>query len=169
MRSFSRLAVVTVLACAACGGETARGADDTATESRPVARALTECYRSPASVMGRTTPLAGRTAVAPGWLRFDSGAGTDSGTVQLIDADGADFQARWRRIAADSVEIRGLNDFMEITLRAEVADSALAGSGLVTSDADVQRNAAGQLEPLRREWALTARAAPCDGVPAVAR
>jgi hypothetical protein len=47
-----------------------------------------------------------------------------------------------------------------------VSDSTLAGSGLVTSDADVQRDAQGRLEPLRKEWNVTARAAACDAIPA---
>lgn len=149
---------------AACDGANRRAHDSTV--SRATARpTLAECYRSPASVMGRTTPLAGHASVAPGWLRFDSSAGPDSGTARMIDADGARFEARWRRMPGDSIEIRGFDDFMQIELRALVADSALRGSGLVTSDADVQRDAAGRLEPLRREWQLRAGAAPCGEAP----
>jgi hypothetical protein len=114
--------------------------------------------------MGRTTPLDGHTAVAPGWLRFDL-SGADSGTAQLIDSDGAKFDARWRRTSGDSIEVRGFDDFMQIELRALVSEGALRGSGLVTSDADVQRDATGRLVPLRREWVLGARATPCAGAP----
>ena len=138
----------------------------------PVARAperavLAECYRSPASVMGRTTPLAGHSTVAPGWLRFDSSATADSGAARIVDADGASVETRWRRMSGDSIEISGFDDFMAIELRAVLADSALRGTGLVTSDADVQRDAAGRLEPLRREWPLRARAASCSEAPAL--
>jgi hypothetical protein len=180
MRPAISLIVVAALGCVACSRERDVPHDSAApATSREASFALAECYRSPASVMGRTTPLTGRTSVAPGWLRFASSPGIaggvapasppDSGMTQLIDADGADFQTQWRRVGRDSVEIRGFNDFMQITLRAAVADSTLEGSGLVTSDADVQRDSAGRLEPLRREWRLTARATACDGIPQVAR
>ena len=181
MRHSIHLIVAAVLVTAACTREGRDASGDTTPAATPSAAtfALAECYRSAASVMGRTTPLAGRASVAPGWLRFGPPPAAvgqaapawppDSGAAQLIDTDGADFQALWRRIGADSVEVRGLNDFMQITLRAAVSDSTLAGSGLVTSDADVQRDSAGRLVPLRREWPLTARAASCDSLPTVAR
>lgn len=180
MRPSFLLLAIGALASAACTRDSAdTPADTTPSATRDTTFVLAECYRSPASVMGRTTPLAGRTTVAPGWLRFGPAPGVtgqavppwppDSGAAQLVDGDGAEFQAQWRRVGGDSVEIRGLNDFMQIALRVAVADSMLAGSGLVTSDADVQRDSAGRLEPLRREWALTARAASCDGIPQIAR
>ena len=125
------------------------------------------CYRSPTSVMARTTPFEGHSSVAPGWLRFETSSGRDSGTLRLVDADGAALHATWRRSTADSLEIRGFDDFMRVEMRVMRSDSALAGTGLLTSDADVQRNAAGKLETLRREWAVRAVAAPCSGVPAV--
>ena len=181
MRPSIHLIAVAVLATLACSREERGATGDTAAAvtTREGTFALAECYRSPASVMGRTTPLAGRTSVAPGWVRFAPPPAvtgqavpvwpTDSGVAQLVDADGADFQAQWRRLGGDSVEIRGFNDFMQITLRGAVSGGSLAGAGLVTSDADVQRDSAGRLEPLRREWQLTARAAPCDSLPQVAR
>jgi hypothetical protein len=156
------LRFICLLAVAACGEKTR--APDSATRGAAPAIAIAECYQSATSVMGRTKPLDGHTAVAPGWLRFDLSA-SDSGTLQLIDADRATFDARWRRTTSDSIEVRGFDDFMQIELRALVSDGALRGSGLVTSDADVQRDAAGRLEPLRREWPLSARATSCAGVP----
>jgi hypothetical protein len=164
MRTWRHLGVTGLVSLAACGDQNGRATDSAARLPAPRV-AIAECYRSPASAMGRTRPLDGHTAVAPGWIRFDLSGGTDSGTAQLIDADGAKFDARWRRTSGDSIEVRGLDDFMQIHLRALVSDSTLRGSGLVTSDADVQRDAAGRLEPLRREWALGARATSCTGAP----
>jgi len=165
MRLLPVLALPGLLALGACGDPAARRADSTSRE--PAAATLAECYRSPTSAMGRTTPLDGHTSVAPGWLRFDAAASGDSGAARIIDADGARFEARWRRTSGDSIEVRGFDDFMEIHLRAVVSDGALNGSGLVTSDADVQRDAAGRLEPLRREWPLSARAVACSEAPAL--
>lgn len=140
---------------------------DTTGRAAPSAPALAAtCYQAPSSILGRTVPLDGHTTIAPGWLRFADSSVADSGTVQLIDADGATFQAAWRRTNGDSLLIHGRDDFMEITLRARARDESITGTGLVTSDADVQRNAAGQLEPLRREWAIAARVAPCADAPA---
>ena len=166
MRQSYHLRSLCLLALVACGGEKTPASDSAARQPAPLT-AIAECYQTSTSVMGRTKPLDGHTAVAPGWLRFDLST-SDSGTVQLIDADGAKFGARWRRTTGDSVEVRGFDDFMQIELRAIVSDGALRGSGLVTSDADVQRDAAGRLEPLRREWALSARATSCADAPAPA-
>ena len=140
--------------------------DDTTARATPSAPPLASaCYQAPASILGRTAPLAGHTTVAPGWLRFADSSAADSGTVNLIDADGARFVATWRRTNGDSLIVHGRDDFMEVTLRTRVGDGSITGTGLVTSDADVQRNAAGQLEPLRREWAITARVASCADAP----
>jgi hypothetical protein len=161
--------VSVAVSVASCERAAPRPARDTTPQARVAAPAVESCFRSATSVLGRTTPLTGHGSVSPGWLRFGSAPVEDSGTVQLVDADGATFPARWRRIAADSIEIRGRDDFMEVSIRAAVSDTAIAGTGVLTSDADVQRNAAGQLEPLRREWRLSAPSAPCGGVPAAAR
>jgi hypothetical protein len=159
--------ILLAVICVSCGRDEAPGRDT----SRPGFAAVfapAGCYRSATSVLGRTTPLAGRTSVAPGWLRFETSTGADSGGLQLIDADGAAFRASWRRLSRDSVEISGFDDFMRIGLRVAHSDSALTGTGLLTSDAEVHRDAAGRLEPLRREWKLDARRSSCDSIPAVA-
>jgi hypothetical protein len=159
--------IVVVIICMACERSSPR--DDSSAPGASAARhSIDGCYRSPSSVMGRTTPLTGRPSVAPGWLRFD-GTGPDSGGVGLTDADGAAIEGRWHRATGDSIEIRARNDFMDVTLRVATADTILAGSGLLTSDVDLRRNAAGALEPLRREWRLAATTASCDSMPTARR
>ena len=160
-------AVLGIVAFTACEGRTrGAGADSARSDARSTVALAAGCYRSPASIMGRTSPLAGHSIVAPGWLRVDEHSSADSGTVRLIDSDGAVFLASWRRTAPDSIRVYGRDDFMEITINARVRDGSVEGRGLITSDADVQRNAAGQLEPLRREWAVAARQESCDAMPA---
>jgi hypothetical protein len=152
---------------AACEGQPrARGAESARADARPAVEVLAGCYRAPSSIMGRTNPLTGHGSVAPGWLQVHEHASADSGTVRLVDADGAAFAATWRRTAPDSIRVSGRDDFMEITIRARLRAGGISGQGLITSDADVQRNAAGQLEPLRREWSVSAQREPCDAVPA---
>jgi len=152
---------------AACEGQTRAGAAESArVDARPAIELAAGCYRAPTSIMGRTSPLTGHGSVAPGWLQVNEHASVDSGTVRLVDADGAAFAAAWRRTAPDSIRVFGRDDFMEITIRARLGAGSITGAGLITSDADVQRNAAGQLEPLRREWSVTAQREPCDAMPA---
>src|SRR5690349_13129964 len=122
MRSLVIWSVSALLACAACDRGAPRDARDTSGGS-PRSTAPTGCYRSPTSVLGRTTPLDGHSSVAPGWLRFDSATAGDSGTVRLIDADGGFFEARWRRGPADSIAIEGADDFMRLAVRVALVDS----------------------------------------------
>ena len=167
MRSLVIWSVSSLLACAACDRGAPRDARDTGDtgDTSPRAIAPTGCYRSPASVLGRTTPLDGHSSVAPGWLRFDRAAAGDSGTVRLVDADGGFFEARWRRGPADSIAIEGADDFMRLAVRVALMDSVLSGAGDLTSDAELQRDSSGQLQPLHRMWGLLAAAVSCDSIP----
>ena len=164
MRSVLMWSTSAALACAACERAAPREAAERV-QTPVTALSPTGCYRSPASVLGRTTPLDGHSSVAPGWLRFEPGAASDSGGARLVDADGGFFEARWRRAAGDSIEIHGADDFMRIAVRVALVDSTLTGAGDLTSDAELQRDSSGQLQPLRRSWELRAVAASCDSIP----
>jgi hypothetical protein len=124
------------------------------------------CYRAAASVLGRRAGAA--TSPDPahaGWLRLEGRPGADSGDARLVDEDGAALGARWRRAAGDSMVVVGFDDFLRVELRLVKAGGALTGSGLVTSDAQIERDSAGRARALRRRWAVAARRAACERMP----
>ena len=125
------------------------------------------CYRVTSSTMGRTSPLAGKSATSPGWLILAAGTTPDSGAARLIDADGAAMAGTWVRSATDSVRILAFDDFLRVTIAAASTDSALRGTGVATSDAELVRDSSGRLRDLRREWSVDGRRAACDSVPAI--
>ena len=125
------------------------------------------CFSTAGSVLGRA---AGTAAPAPrdvtGWIRIDGlSAATDSGTVKLVDSDGRSLDARWRRVSADSVAVVGFNDFVRVEMRLSPTPNRLSGSAVASSDAAATRDSAGQLKPLRRQWAIDGSSQPCDSLP----
>ena len=165
MSSIRRSMICSALLLAACGGRDA-APDDSASAGDSVHTevATAVCFRADRSVMGRESPLTGRTSTAPGWIRLDSPR-ADSGAALLIDADGAAMDASWKRAGGDSLAVLAFDDFLRVTLSIARADTSLAGTGLATSDATLVRDSAGRLRDLRREWAINARAVVCDSLP----
>ena len=165
MTNMRRWMIWSTLLLAACGGGDAAPGDSASRgDSVRTDAAAAVCFRADRSVMGRESPLTGRASTAPGWIRLDS-PGADSGAALLIDADGAAMDASWKRAGGDSLAVLAFNDFLRVTMSVARADTALSGTGLATSDAELVRDSAGRLRDLRREWAINARAALCDSLP----
>jgi hypothetical protein len=128
-------------------------------------RVASRCYRSSYSVL--FGPDVGQRNVghAPGWIRLDSiGPGT-SGPTQLIDANRAALNGRWDRHGRDSLRVAAANDFLRTALNVAMTEDSLRGQASARSDADLERDAAGDLRDVRRAWELTAVRASCDSMP----
>ena len=124
------------------------------------------CYRSPESaLLGPIVANSRQNGKGPGWIRIDGAAGSDSGAVELIDAEGARLRGLWRRASTDSVSIVAADDFLRVQLQLAIIGSVATGRALATSDADVERDSSGELRDFRREWILRAVRATCDSAP----
>ena len=124
-----------------------------------------DCYRSPQSVL--LGPLTGRRSVghAPGWIRLDGLGQSATGAAELIDGNGAGLNGRWYQHARDSLSIIGADDFLRTELQVVVRKDSLRGRGNAHSDADLERDSAGILGDLRRNWLVNAVRVPCERVP----
>jgi hypothetical protein len=128
-------------------------------------QAVARCYQSLHSVLLGPTTKSRQNGQGPGWLRIEGTPDADSGSGELVDANRAGLGALWRRGPVDSVSIAAADDFLRVELRLAVSDSIAIGSAIARSDADVEKDASGQLRTFRRGWILRAARAPCDSMP----
>jgi hypothetical protein len=160
-------AVMAICAGFACA-EPETGRRHRALDSSEVAQSAprsTQCYQSSHSVLLGPIAKSRQNARGPGWLRLEGLATADSGPGELVDASRAGLNGVWRRGAGDSVSMTAADDFLQVELRLVISDSVAMGPALARSDADVERDAAGELRSLQREWVLRAFRVPCDSVP----
>src|SRR4051812_22489917 len=74
------------------------------------------CYRSPQSIL-LGPPVGRRNAgLPPGWIRLESIPSETTGVAELVDANGAKLDARWHRLARDSLLVIGADDFLRTEL-----------------------------------------------------
>ena len=162
-----------LLACilnGACANDQRDSTSDTTAPGIPTIGILTRdsaatCFVADRSVLARApnTPAAGP-ANLRGWIRLDRLNDGDSAVARLIDSDGFTIDASWRRVA-DSIVVRGANDFVSIEMRLLVADSVARGSMRASSDAALERDSAGKLREFRRNSAIRLVQAACDSTP----
>ena len=162
-----------LLACilsAACGNDQREASTDTTSPGIPTIGILSRdsaatCYVANRSVLARApgTPAEGPARLR-GWVRLDAFSTGDSAAAKLIDSDGFTVDAWWRR-AADSIVVRGANDFVTIEMRLRVADSVASGSMRASSDAALERDSAGKLREFRRNSMIRLVRAACDSTP----
>ncbi|HEU5186319.1 MAG TPA: hypothetical protein VFU01_17225 [Gemmatimonadaceae bacterium] len=101
----------------------------------------------------------------PGWIRLDSIRTQPNGPGQLVDANRAGLHAQWHRQGEDSLRIAAADDFVRVELVVSLGSDSLHGRATAFSDADVERDAAGRLGPVQRNWELRAVRASCDSMP----
>jgi hypothetical protein len=123
------------------------------------------CYRSSHSVLLGPITKSRQNARGPGWLRVESIQDADSGRGELVDATRAGLSGLWRRGPGDSVSMTAADDFLRVELRLVISDSFAMGPARAISDADLERDASGQLRTFRRDWVLRATRAACDSMP----
>jgi hypothetical protein len=126
---------------------------------------VARCYQSLHSVLLGPTTKSRQNGQGPGWLRIEGLPAADSGSGELVDANRAGLGAFWRRGPVDSVSIAAADDFLQVELRLAVSDSVAIGSAFARSDADVEKDASGELRTFRRRWILRAARASCDSMP----
>lgn len=165
-----RLAVWCACAGVACGQSgTERGESalpDTSSTRPNTAPVVASCYRSSQSVLlGPITPKSRQNGKGPGWIRIEGFPAAESGASELIDANRAGLGGSWRRGSGDSVSMAAFDDFLRVELRLAVSDTAVMGEAVARSDADVERDSAGNLRDFRRDWVVRAARAPCDSMP----
>jgi hypothetical protein len=142
-------------------GQNAADSSDLAQSVGPSAR----CYRSSHSVLLGPIAKSRQNARGPGWLRVEGIQAADSGAGDLVDATRAGLSGMWRRGPGDSVSMSAGDDFLRVELRLVISDSLAVGSAMALSDADLERDASGQLRTFRRGWVLRATRASCDSMP----
>ena len=123
------------------------------------------CYRSSHSVLLGPITKSRQNGHGPGWLRVEGIQAADSGAGELVDATRAGLSGLWRRGPSDSVSITAADDFLRVELRLAISDSFAVGPAMALSDADLERDASGQLRTFRRGWVLRATRASCDSMP----
>ena len=158
------IAICTGLACA----EPKTGSDHSALDSSDVAQSAARsarCYRSSHSVLLGPITKSKQNAGGPGWLRVEGLPTADSGAGELVDASRAGLNGLWRRGTGDSVSMTAADDFLRVELRLVISDSVAMGAARARSDADFERDAAGELRDFQRGWVLRAFRAPCDSMP----
>lgn len=166
----ARPILIACLLSAACAGEQREPSTDSTASGIRTIGILTRdsaatCYVANRSVLARApgTPAEGP-AELRGWIRLDAFGAGDSAQARLIDSDGFAIDASWRR-AADSIVVRGANDFVTIEMRLRVADSVASGSMHASSDAALERDSAGKLREFRRNSTIRLVQAACDSTP----
>ena len=164
-----RLLVACILS-AACADDQRNRSTDTTSPGIPTIGILSRdsaatCYVASRSVLARApgTPADGP-ANLRGWIRLDAFSAGDSAPARLIDSDGFAIDAWWRR-AADSIVVKGANDFVTIEMRLRVTDSVASGSMRASSDAALERDSAGKLREFRRSSTISLVQAACDSTP----
>jgi len=85
--------------------------------------------------------------------------------MQLLDANRAALNGRWDRHGRDSLRVAAANHFLTTRLDVAMTEDSLRGQATAHSDADLERDAAGNLRDVRRAWELIAVRAPCDSMP----
>jgi hypothetical protein len=154
------------LDCAEPGTEGAKSAPlDSPVAGQSSARAAARCYRSSHSVLLGPITKSRQNGRGPGWLRFEGLPTARGGSGELVDVNRAGLGGFWRRGPGDSVSMAAADDFGRVELRLAVSESVAIGSALALSDADLERDASGQLQTFRRGWVLRASRAPCDSMP----
>ena len=138
---------------------------DSSVAAHASARAAARCYRSSHSVLLGPITKSRQNGHGPGWLRFEGLPTAGGGSGELVDANRAGLGGHWLRGPGDSVSMTAADDFGRVELRLAVSDSVAIGSALALSDADLERDASGQLQNFRRGWVLRASRAPCDSMP----
>jgi hypothetical protein len=128
-------------------------------------RMAARCYRSAQSVLFGPATSSGQQGHPPGWLRLEGLSAADTGRGELVDANRIGLAVLWRRISEDSVSVPPAGHHLRVELRLAISDSSAVGPALARSDAAAERDAAGELRDLRREWVLHASRAPCDSMP----
>ena len=169
MRSGAHSVIVIIAICAglACSeprtqsGQNALDSSGVAQSVAPSAR----CYRSSHSVLLGPIAKSRQNARGPGWLRVEGIQSADSGAGELVDATRAGLTGLWRRGPGDSVSMTAADDFLRVELRLVISDSVAMGPAMALSDADLVRDASGQLRTFRRGWVLRATRASCDSMP----
>jgi hypothetical protein len=152
------------LACSQPGGEIGKDSVIDAVRESANASLPPRCFRSSESVLFGPATGSGQQGAGPGWLRLES-PGADSGFGELVDADHKGLGASWRRVSLDSVSIVAFDDFLRVEMRLALFVDSAAGPVRASSDAALERDSAGRLQDLRREWVLRAASAPCDSMP----
>lgn len=142
-------------------GQNALDSSGVAQSVSPAAR----CYRSSHSVLLGPITSSRQNARGPGWLRVESIQEADSGRGELVDATRAGLTGLWRRGPGDSLSMTAADDFLRVELRLVISDTVAMGRATATSDADLERDASGQLRTFRRDWVLRATRAACDSMP----
>ncbi len=122
------------------------------------------CYRSEASVLLGPIVARGQQGKGPGWIRVD-GLGADSGRAALRDADTKTMLASWKRATGDSIDVTAFDDFLRVELRIVASDTLASGVAAAHSDAALERDSAGAMQDLRRNWVLSAPVVSCDSMP----
>ncbi|HEU4828396.1 MAG TPA: hypothetical protein VFT04_04300 [Gemmatimonadales bacterium] len=116
------------------------------------------CYLSRGPILARF----GADTAGPGaWLRFAHGLVGDSGIARLVEPNGAALAVRWRR-ARGALELHGFDDLVRFEALLALRGDSLSGEARLSSDAQLERDARGELIPSARRWLLVAFKAPCD-------
>jgi len=160
--------IIAICAAVTCAEPKSEGGQSALQASRAAPggqQALARCYQSIHSVLLGPTTKSRQNGQGPGWLRIEGLPAADSGSGELVDANRAGLRAFWHRGPVDSVSIAAADDFLRVELRLAVSDSVAIGSALARSDADVEKDASGELRTFRREWILRAARAPCHSMP----
>ena len=123
------------------------------------------CFVANRSVLARAanTPAPGPENLR-GWILLDQFGTADSAGARLTDSDGYSLEAFWRTVG-DSIVVQGFNDFVRIEMRLRLADSAVRGSIVASSDAALERDAAGKLVEFRRSGTIRFVKADCQSMP----
>lgn len=116
------------------------------------------CYLSRGPILAR---LSADSAGAGAWLRFAHGLMGDSGIARIVEPNGAALAVRWRS-ARNAIELRGFDDLVRIEALLARRGDSLSGEARLASDAQLERNARGELVPAARQWLLVAIRSPCD-------
>lgn len=158
------IAICAGLACAEPKTRSGHRALDSSDVTQSAPRSA-RCYRSVNSVLLGPIAKSKQNGRGPGWLRVEGLPTADSGPGELVDASRAGLNGLWRRGAGDSVSMTAADDFLRVELRLVISDSVATGPALARSDADLERDTAGELRNFQRGWILRAFRAPCDSMP----
>ena len=138
---------------------------DTAGAVWPASDVSVRCYRSPHSVLFGRPTRSGQQGRGPGWIRLEGFPTADSGSTELVDADRKGVGGQWRRAPGDSVSVAAGDHDLSVRLQLVISDRSVAGRARAHSDVAAERDAAGRLGDLWREWLLRATRASCDSMP----
>lgn len=124
------------------------------------------CFHVQQSVFARTPagPSVGPRELT-GWVVLDGREGASlRGTGRLVDSDGQTMQARWDK-ADTLLTVIAADDFLRVVLRFRESSDSIHGRAEASSDAAVERNAAGVMQEFRRTWDLQGHRRECATVP----